>query len=136
MEQPRARLMSLAAGIVTAHLQRNEVRTEAVPGLVRAVCQVLAELVGNERSAREMPPAPYDRRRGGASGMLVCRECGTRMKMLKRHLLTVHRLTPDEYRRKWRLSSDEPMVSSDYAALRSTLAKKSGLGRRPASRKR
>jgi predicted transcriptional regulator len=62
---------------------------------------------------------------------LVCMDCGLSMKMLKRHLITVHAVTPEEYREKWSLSPDYPMVASSYAALRSSLAKQSGLGKRP-----
>ena len=62
---------------------------------------------------------------------LVCMDCGLPMKMLKRHLITVHAMTPEEYRKKWNLPSDYPMVTSSYAALRSSLAKQSGLGKRP-----
>jgi len=135
MDQSRTRLMSLATKIVTAHLRHNEVRTDAVPGLIRGVWQVLDEL-----SREHMPSrvgAPHDGHGGGSSAtMLVCRECGARMKMLKRHLITVHGLTPDAYRQKWHLPPDTPMVSADYAALRSTLAKQSGLGRRPDARPR
>jgi len=68
------------------------------------------------------------------SDQLLCMECGVRMKMLKRHLQTVHRLTPREYRAKWMLPSDYPMVAADYAKLRSCLALESGLGLKPEAR--
>jgi len=68
------------------------------------------------------------------SDHLICMEDGLTMKMLKRHLLTVHGMTPDEYRAKWNLPSDYPMVAADYAKLRSSLALQSGLGLKPADR--
>jgi len=68
------------------------------------------------------------------SDQLMCMECGVRMKMLKRHLQTVHRLTPREYRAKWALPPDYPMVAADYAKLRSSLALESGLGLKPEAR--
>jgi predicted transcriptional regulator len=67
---------------------------------------------------------------------LICLECGLHMKMLKRHLQTVHKETPAQYRAKWHLAGDYPMVARQYAALRSDLAKESGLGKRPAPRGR
>jgi predicted transcriptional regulator len=133
MEQSHARIMSLATRIVTAHLQHNRIGTEAIPDLIRTVCRALEDISAGDMATRA--GSSHDRRGERTAGtMLVCRECGTPMKMLKRHLITVHGLTPEAYRQKWRMSPDEPMVSSDYAALRSTLAKQSGLGRRPEAR--
>ncbi len=79
------------------------------------------------RSAAKSKPASEDH--------LVCLEDGLTMKMLKRHLITVHGLTPDQYRAKWGLPSDYPMVAANYAKLRSSLAKESGLGLRPEARR-
>ena len=76
------------------------------------------------------------RKAGGTEEILTCLECGMKMKMLKRHLLTVHGMTPEDYRRKHNLPGDAPMVTSNYAELRSKLAKASGLGKRQSGRGR
>jgi predicted transcriptional regulator len=84
----------------------------------------------NGHNGHAHPPVP-DGGRTVFSDHLVCMDCGLSMKMLKRHLITVHAVTPEEYREKWSLPPDYPMVASEYAALRSSLAKQSGLGKRP-----
>jgi predicted transcriptional regulator len=135
-------LLSLVARIVSAHVEHNATPTRALPGLIHDVWHALAS-VGTE------PAAQPNRGRTVAAGRrentagqtvfddhLVCMECGLHMKMLKRHLQTVHNETPEQYRAKWRLPGDYPMVASQYAALRSSLAKESGLGRRPGPRGR
>ena len=127
METTRDQLLSLATQIVSAHLEHNSTRSEVIPGLIREVYQTLAGM----EPAKSAPRAPSLPHAGdGLQEQLICRECGMSMKMLKRHLLTVHRLTPAEYREKWGLPADHPMVTSNYAALRSALAKQSGLGKR------
>jgi len=133
MEQPPAGLLALAARIVSAHVGHNSVGSTEIPRLIRDVYETLAEI--GHSSAK--PGAVADgqraprRRAGPADEILTCRECGMTMKMLKRHLLTVHGMTPESYRRKHNLSADTPMVTSNYAELRSQLAKASGLGKRP-----
>ncbi len=125
-------LIGYTATIVTAHVSNHQISHLDVPRLIQVVYATLLEV------ARANPAsAPSDRttRRDGRSAptpdILTCLECGMRMKMLKRHLLTVHGLTPEEYRKKHGLPADAPMVTSNYAALRSQLAKASGLGKRP-----
>ncbi|MGE0420036.1 MAG: MucR family transcriptional regulator [Acetobacteraceae bacterium] len=128
MYDSHADVLALAAQIVSAHVENNETASEALPNLIREVYQTLVSVnaTATPRSVATVPdgsPAAPDR--------LTCRECGMTMKMLKRHLITVHGLTPEEYRAKWNLAADSPMVASNYAALRSKLAKESGLGKRP-----
>lgn len=121
-------ILTLVAQIVSAHVAHNETATDTLPTLIRDIYQTLASVGG--RTGPGDPTRPHASERV-APDHLVCRECGMTMKMLKRHLITVHGLTPDEYRAKWKLSADHPMVASNYAALRSKLAKESGLGKRP-----
>jgi predicted transcriptional regulator len=135
MDQTQEHLLSLAAKIVSAHVGNHETAMTALPSLIREVYRTLAEF-GPElatmtpaRTANRLVSASS--RQAASQDLLTCRDCGLTMKMLKRHLITVHGLTPEEYRTKWGLPTDHPMVTSDYAKLRSTLAKQSGLGKRP-----
>lgn len=130
-------LLPLVARIVSAHVQNNVMPAKALPGLIRDVYGALAAVEPGEERPE---PALANRREGPVAktvfdDALVCMECGARMKMLKRHLQTVHNATPSEYRAKWRLAGDYPMVARQYAELRSSLAKESGLGKRPSSRR-
>jgi predicted transcriptional regulator len=130
-------LLSLVAQIVGAHVEHNDVPARTLPDLIRAVYQALASTGPETAQAVVEPPT---RKRSAVptvfSDHLVCMECGLHMKMLKRHLQAVHNETPAQYRAKWKLPGDYPMVARQYAALRSSLAKESGLGKRPASRAR
>lgn len=129
MTLPNDHLLSLVATIVSAHVSNNEVGSQQLPAMIRAVHATLRDVDASSPTPR---PAESPRRQAAKAtpDILTCLECGMRMKMLKRHLLTVHNLTPDEYRRKHGLSADAPMVTSNYAELRSQLAKASGLGKR------
>lgn len=133
MEQSNPDILALAAQIVSAHVEHNEIASDALPGLIREVYQTLAAVDPSkvaEAGTRAQIGASV------AADHLTCLECGMTMKMLKRHLITVHGLTPADYREKWNLSADYPMVASNYAELRSKLAKESGLGKRPEGRGR
>jgi predicted transcriptional regulator len=140
MESPTADILTLAANIVSAHVEHNEVSHNEVPRLIREVYATLVE-VGQDRprpvAGQTSAATPAARRKaGGTEEILTCLECGMKMKMLKRHLLTVHGMTPEDYRRKHNLPGDAPMVTSNYAELRSQLAKASGLGKRQSGRGR
>ena len=130
-------LLPLVARIVSAHVEHNQTRVDDLSGLIRGVYQALAN-VGSGTAERPVqtgvPPSVARKGPGGQTVFadhLVCMECGLHMKMLKRHLQTVHNETPVQYRTKWNLPGDYPMVARQYAALRSSLAKESGLGKRP-----
>jgi predicted transcriptional regulator len=127
-------LRTVVAQIVSAHVAHNDVRSSLLPGLIREVYQALA---GAAPPSGEAPAQIPGRRRSTGQSVfddhLVCMDCGANMKMLKRHLQTVHRMSPAQYRAKWSLPSDYPMVARQYATLRSKLAKESGLGKRPAA---
>ena len=138
-------ILSLTAQIVSAHVEHNETPASGLPALIREVYQALATVEAAPDSPRglsaDSPPAPVAARK--ASGKptvfddhLVCMGCGLSMKMLKRHLQTVHGMSPAQYRAQWNLPGDYPMVARQYATLRSNLAKESGLGKRPVPRGR
>ena len=141
-------LLGLAAQIVSAHVEHNEIATQALPALIRDVYRTLTSLEGRQAapphvSASRPAAAPATSSRGQAGSAktvfddhLVCMDCGIHMKMLKRHLQTVHNSSPEQYRAKWGLAGDYPMVAPAYASLRSSLAKESGLGKRPVQRGR
>jgi predicted transcriptional regulator len=142
MPQSGDPLLALAAQIVVAYVEHNDTPGRALPGLIRDVYQALASAGSNNVAPPGQPsakPAAARKVPGGQTifdDHVICMECGSHMKMLKRHLQTVHNLTPAQYRAKWSLPSDYPMVARQYAALRSSLAKESGLGKRPAPRAR
>lgn len=124
-------LITLTADIVAAHVSNNRVEVGDVPLLVSTVHAALAGL-GNVAPEPETPLTPAVSVRSSVKkDHLVCLEDGKRMKMLKRHLMTEHGMTPDEYRTRWGLAADYPMVTSDYAETRRDLAVKIGLGRKP-----
>lgn len=135
-------LRRFAAQIVIAHVSHNETPGRAVPDLIRAVYQALAGVGSNDDPPHaQINARPAASRKAGAGqtifdSHLICMECGLHMKMLKRHLQTVHNTTPSQYREKWHLPGDYPMVAHQYAALRSSLAKESGLGKRQVPRSR
>jgi predicted transcriptional regulator len=116
--------------IVAAYLKHNTVGPNEVPALIQ---QVYASLAGLGQAAAEpeetrTPAVPI--RRSVAPDAITCLDCGQRSKMLKRHLMTAHSLTPDEYRTRWKLPPEYPMTATDYSARRSELAKSAGLGHR------
>ena len=124
-------LMRLGAGIVSAYVSRNHVAPEAVPDIIRSVHGALTQLTG-----AVAPPVPEERPkpavpigRSVQHDYIVCLEDGKRLKMLKRYLRSRYNMGPDDYRRRWGLSPDYPMVAPAYAARRSDFAKKIGLGR-------
>ena len=124
-------LMRLGAGIVSAYVSRNAVTAEAVPDIIRTVHQALTGLTGVAPApvAEERPKPAVPIGRSVQHDYIVCLEDGKRLKMLKRYLRSRYNLSPDEYRRRWGLSPDYPMVAPAYAARRSDFAKKIGLGR-------
>ena len=141
MPQSGDSLRLLAAQIVVAHISHNETSTRALPELIRSVYQALANVAAGEAALPIQSARPAASRKTAAGqtvfdSHLICMECGLHMKMLKRHLQTVHNTTPAQYREKWHLPGDYPMVALQYAALRSSLAKESGLGKRPVARSR
>jgi predicted transcriptional regulator len=124
-------LLRLGAGIVAAYVSRNSVSAEAVPEIIRTVHRALEGL-----TREGAPPAPEERpkpavpiSRSVQHDYIVCLEDGKRLKMLKRYLRSRYNMSPDDYRRRWGLPPDYPMVAPAYAARRSDFAKQIGLGR-------
>jgi predicted transcriptional regulator len=131
-------LLPLTAQIVSAHVGHNPIPAGDLPALINSVYRALSASVPAMAAAAAPVKAPAPARAASKDKSvfddhLVCLECGMSMKMLKRHLQTVHNMSPSQYRAKFRLPGDHPMVARAYAALRSSLAKESGLGKRPSS---
>ncbi len=128
-------LITLTTDVVVSYVANNSLGADEVSSLIQNVYGTLSGL-GQEGSAAEARPEPAVSIRSSVKkDYIVCLEDGKKMKMLKRHLMTDHGLTPDEYRTRWGLPSDYPMVAPDYAEKRRDLAKKIGLGRKPGQRR-
>jgi predicted transcriptional regulator len=121
-------LITLTADIVAAHVSNNSVAVHDLPQLISNVHGALATLTGASAAPeiRQEPKVPV--RSSIKPDYIVCLEDGKRLKMLKRHLMTHYQMTPDQYRQKWGLNSDYPMVAPNYAEQRRALAKSIGLG--------
>jgi len=127
-------LITLASDIVAAHVANNSVAVGELPELIGNVYTALAGL-GAPAPEPEAPPQPAVPVRSSVKkDKIVCLEDGMELKMLKRHLMTHHGMTPAEYRQRWSLPSDYPMVAPNYTETRRDLAKKIGLGRKPGTK--
>lgn len=129
------KLLSLTTDIVAAHVSNNAVAVGDLPALIRDVYQTLSNVGGNAERPAERPTPAVPIGKSVTSDYIVCLEDGKQLKMLKRHLKTAYNMSPEEYRDRWNLASDYPMVAPNYARQRSKLAKQIGLGTR-ARRKR
>jgi predicted transcriptional regulator len=123
-----ADLLPLASDIVTAHLSNNKVPSGELPELIRNVVQALMAASAGEPAPAPRPEAAVPVKKSVTPDFIVCLEDGRKLKMLKRHLRTTYEMSPDEYRARWNLPSDYPMVAPNYAKKRSKLAKQIGLG--------
>ncbi len=129
----QAELLARTTEIVAAHVGNNAIVVNQIPSLINVVHQALAGL-GSEDQARLTPAVSI---KGSVrKATIVCLECGKSAKMLKRHLSVAHGLSVKEYRARWKLPADYPVVAPNYAAQRSELAKKIGLGRKRVKRGR
>jgi predicted transcriptional regulator len=123
-------LLRLGAGIVAAYVSRNTVSAEAVPDIIRTVHQTLEGITrGAPVAVEERPKPAVSIGKSVQHDYIVCLEDGKKLKMLKRYLRSRYNMSPDEYRRRWGLPPDYPMVAPAYAARRSAFAKQIGLGR-------
>ena len=121
-------LITLTADIVAAHVSNNSVAVADLPVLISNVHGALTGL-GNATEQPELRQEPAVSVRSSIKpDFIVCLEDGKKLKMLKRHLMTHYQMTPEQYRAKWNLPADYPMVAPNYAEQRRTLAKKIGLG--------
>ncbi len=128
-------LITLTSDIVAAHVSNNNVGVEDVPSLITNVFAALASL-GDSAPAPEPRPEPAVSVRASVKkDHVVCLECGKKMKMLKRHLATEHGMTPEQYKARWDLGPDYPLVAPDYADTRRKLAKQIGLGKMPGQKR-
>jgi predicted transcriptional regulator len=128
-------LITFTSDIVAAHVSNNSVSADELSTLISSVYGALAGL-GAPAAVVEAPPEPAVSIRSSVKpDHIVCLEDGKKLKMLKRHLMTHYNLTPDQYRARWGLAADYPMVAPNYAEKRRELAKKIGLGRKPGARR-
>ena len=126
---------ALTTKIVASHVANNSVVAADLPKLIQQVFEALSN-VSSAAAVAERPRPAVPVKRSVTPDYIVCLEDGKKLKMLKRHLKTSYGLTPNEYRERWGLSADYPMVAPNYAAQRSALAKKIGLGTKPRKRRR
>lgn len=128
-------LLALTTDIVASHVANNSVAVADLSHLIQQVYSALAG-VGSAWGAAERPNPAVSIKRSITPDYVICLEDGKKLKMLKRHLKTRYNLSPDEYRERWGLPADYPMVAPNYAKQRSALAKKIGLGTKRRKRKR
>jgi predicted transcriptional regulator len=122
-------LLALTTDIVSAHVSNNSVAVADLPQLINQVFQSLSG-VGKTPATAPRPQPAVPLKRSVHPDYVVCLEDGKKLKMLKRHLMTAYKLTPEAYRERWGLAPDYPMVAPNYARQRSRLAKAIGLGTR------
>ena len=128
---PRQDILRMVADISAAYVGQNKVDDSQVPGIITTVFKTMDRLSTSASELVEKPKKPaVSVRRSVLPDFIVCLEDGRKMKMLKRHLRTAYNLSPDEYRSRWGLPADYPMVAPNYAKRRSQFAKKIGLGRK------
>ncbi|MBW6398534.1 MucR family transcriptional regulator [Roseomonas sp. HJA6] len=127
-------LLGLTAQIVSAHVSHNPVPAAELPGLIQEVFRTLSGVGSRPAPEPERPQPAVPVKKSITPGYLICLEDGKKLKMLKRHLKTAYNLSPEQYRERWGLPPDYPMVAPDYAKHRSSLAKKIGLGTTPRAR--
>jgi predicted transcriptional regulator len=125
-------MLNQAARLVAAYVRTNRVRAAELPDLIRATYSSLVAIGQADVAPMQTKEPAVPVKRSVTPDYIVCLEDGKKLKMLKRHLQTAYGMTPDEYRAKWGLPADYPMVAPNYAEHRSSLAKKIGLGRKPA----
>ena len=131
----RTKLLELTGQIVSAHVSNNHVPTAELAAAIETVFARLSTLeVEPEEIVELVPAVPI--KKSVTDDHIICLEDGKKLKMLKRHLMTAYGMTPDDYRKKWGLLHDYPMVAPAYARKRQELAKKIGLGRKPAAKGR
>ena len=125
-------VLGLTAQIVSAHVGMNEIAAAALPALIKSVFRSLAT-AGAPATAPGAPTPAVLVRRSMFPAYVICLEDGKKLTMLKRYLRVRYNMTPEQYRQKWRLPADYPMVAPNYRSDRSSLAKQTGFGQGPAS---
>jgi len=128
-QENRSELLELTSEIVAAHVSNNTLAVNDLPQLIQDVYATLATVGTAPASSEKLQPA-VSVKKSVTPDYIVCLEDGKKLKMLKRHLKTAYNMTPEEYREKWGLPRDYPMVAPNYAKHRSDLAKEIGLGKK------
>ena len=129
-QENKIKLLELTTEIVAAHVSNNTLPVNDLPQLIQEVYKTLENVGNSQLSIERLQPA-ISVKKSISPDYIVCLEDGKKLKMLKRHLKTAYNMTPEEYREKWGLPRDYPMVAPNYAKHRSSLAKKIGLGTKP-----
>lgn len=127
-------LLELTTEIVSSHVANNSVAVQDLPDLIRQVYGTLSTIEQAPAAQADRPQPAVPVKRSVTPDYIICLEDGRKLKMLKRHLKTAYNMTPEEYRERWGLQADYPMVAPNYARQRSNLAKKIGLGTKPRRR--
>lgn len=128
-------LLRMAVDVVAAYVSKNPLPAGQIPEVIHTVYASLSSLeTGVPEAKSEAPKPAVPVKKSVTPDYIVCLEDGKKLKMLKRHLKTAYNMTPEEYRERWGLPADYPMVAPNYAQHRSTLAKKIGLGTKPRKR--
>lgn len=123
-------LIQLTSNIVSSYLSNHNVPVENIPGLIQSTYKALQSPVAEaEEAIRQEPAVPVNKSIDKNGEFIICLEDGKQFKSMKRHLWQQYAMTPEQYREKWKLPSDYPMVAPEYAQRRSNLAKEMGLGR-------
>ena len=123
-------VLELTTEIVSAHVGNNTVAVNDLPNLIQEVYKTLSS-IGSDQGTAERPRPAVAVKKSIFPDYIICLEDGKKLKMLKRHLKTSYNMSPEDYRERWNLAADYPMVAPNYAKHRSNLAKKIGLGTKP-----
>jgi predicted transcriptional regulator len=135
-QQNKPDLLALTADIVASYLRHNQVPANELPAVLRRIHDSLGEMSGQSPAATANLVPAIPPKKSISEEFIICLEDGKKLRTLKRYLMTQYNLTPEQYRAKWGLPRDYPMVAPAYARLRSAFAKKIGLGRVPGRSKR
>ena len=127
-------ILAHTASIVAAHLSNTQTAPDDIPSLIQKVYRSLTNINGDSVIASERPQPAVPVKRSVTPEYIICLEDGKKLKMLKRHLKTAYNMSPEQYRERWGLPADYPMVAPVYANQRSNLAKNIGLGKRGRSK--
>jgi len=123
-------ILALTANIVSSHVSNNPVSGDSLTKMIREVYETLSMVGGPSEATSERPDPAVPVKKSVTPDYVICLEDGKKLKMLKRHLNTAYNMTPEQYRERWDLPADYPMVAPNYAKKRSALARKIGLGTR------
>ncbi|HRQ61710.1 MAG TPA: MucR family transcriptional regulator [Alphaproteobacteria bacterium] len=128
--QNREEMLKLTSQIISSYVSHNTVKADDLPGLIDTVFKTLSNMNGDTPAMADRPQPAVPIKKSVMPDYIVCLEDGKKLKMLKRHLKTAYNMTPEDYRDRWGLPADYPMVAPNYAKQRSRLAKDIGLGTR------